>query len=696
MDNEKHIMINPEDLGVVAQKGQIEPMASADPFDDIDLEEEPSTPWADLSRKEKAFRVGSAVGRSVALITLLYFFVCSLDLLSKGFRLVGGRTAGEIFQQSEILQNPVVGVMIGILTTVLVQSSSTSTSIIVGMVAAGFMDVKLAIPLIMGSNIGTSITNTIVSFMQAGDKEQFRRAFAGATILDIFNWITVIVLLIVEVLTGYLYRVSKAIVDGLVPDPEAMGEVKLLSALTEPFVNLIVQLDESVLDCWSNPNCTDRINDSLIKQKCSTTTATFDVSERIFDAQGKLVSSSRDLSVHSTDRPCSNEFIFAGTSMSDAIVGVIVLVGSLIVLCTCLILIVKVLSSVLRGHVSVVIKKILNANIPYVPWITGYIAIFLGAVMTFLVQSSSVFTSALTPLVGLGVISLKRVYPLTLGANVGTTTTAVLASFAVEPKSFAPSMQIALCHLLFNVTGIILFYPIPYFRFPIQMAKFLGNCTAEYRWFAIFYMVSMFAIVPAIFIGLSFAGPIYVIILVSVIGVMLAIIGVMKVLQKKCPQILPPVLRDWKWLPLPLRSLKPYDDLFSKLACCAKCRPSTADDELTEVEGNSSGLIRGVENGKNHLVYYPDSTETELNKRNSKTSTGANNLNSNNIINNSNKDAGEEIANYGNNDRHEGNSQSGNGYGHNNYKVGGTPDINGEIGSDNEGYRGSADSLNNI
>jgi sodium-dependent phosphate cotransporter len=90
----------------------------------------------------------------------------------------------------------------------------------------------------------------------------------------------------------------------------------------------------------------------------------------------------------------------------------------------------------------VIIKKTLNADIPYVPWITGYIAIFVGAVMTFIVQSSSVFTSALTPLVGLGVISLKRVYPLTLGANIGTTTTAILASLATTGDSFQPSMQV--------------------------------------------------------------------------------------------------------------------------------------------------------------------------------------------------------------------------------------------------------------
>src|SRR5438128_2319904 len=80
---------------------------------------------------------------------------------------------------------------------------------------------------------------------------------------------------------------------------------------------------------------------------------------------------------------------------------------------------------ILLGHLAVLVKRAVNADIPKAPWLTGYLAIVIGAVMTVVVQSSSVFTSALTPLVGLGVITLKRVYPLTLGSNLGTTTTAL-------------------------------------------------------------------------------------------------------------------------------------------------------------------------------------------------------------------------------------------------------------------------------
>ena len=78
------------------------------------------------------------------------------------------------------------------------------------------------------------------------------------------------------------------------------------------------------------------------------------------------------------------------------------------------------------------IKKTINSDIPYVPWLTGYIAILMGAILTFIVQSSSVFTTTLTPLVGVGLITVDRVYPLTLGSNLGTTTTAMIAALAAE------------------------------------------------------------------------------------------------------------------------------------------------------------------------------------------------------------------------------------------------------------------------
>ena len=111
-------------------------------------------------------------------------------------------------------------------------------------------------------------------------------------------------------------------------------------------------------------------------------------------------------------------------ALSDNLSGIILLVFSLILLCSCLVLIVKILNSVLRGKIAIIIKKYINSEYEFpMSMIVGYLAILIGCIMTILVQSSSIFTSALTPLAGIGVISIERIYPLTLGSNIGTTTT---------------------------------------------------------------------------------------------------------------------------------------------------------------------------------------------------------------------------------------------------------------------------------
>ncbi|XP_057371629.1 sodium-dependent phosphate transport protein 2B-like [Daphnia carinata] len=522
--------------------------AEEDPWAIVELVDN-SEKWEDMSTKAKVIRVVTNVSKILAAIGLLYFFICSLDLLSSAFRLISGKTAGTIFQQSELMQNPVVGLMIGILVTVLVQSSSTSTSIIVSMVGAGVLTVAMAIPIIMGANIGTSVTNTIVSFTQIGNKNEFRRAFAGATVHDMFNWLTVIVLFIVEVVcqpifgVGYLEWLSGVIVNG-VNTSSGEGEIKILTVVTDPFVDLIIQLDSKVLKGWANDD--PRYENASLIQQCGG-----NVTDPI---------------------PCDGEFLFEDTGMEDWAVGLILLAISLIILCSCLIFLVKILNSMMQGHIANVIKRVINAKIPYVPWLTGYIALAVGAGMTFIVQSSSVFTSALTPLVGIGVISLERVYPLTLGSNIGTTTTALLAALAASPDALHDTLQISLVHLCFNVTGILLFYPIPFMRFPIPMAKFLGNETAKYRWFAILYLVGMFFFLPAIVLGLSIAGTIALLVVGVPVLIVLIAIAVIKILQRKWPFLLPSVMRDWKWLPVGCRSLEPYDRQFAKCACCNKFR----------------------------------------------------------------------------------------------------------------------------
>uniref|UniRef100_A0A669B4W0 Sodium-dependent phosphate transport protein 2B n=1 Tax=Oreochromis niloticus TaxID=8128 RepID=A0A669B4W0_ORENI len=557
--------------------------ASEDPWDLPELTDT-GVKWSDLDTKGKILRVLTAILKLVLLLGLLYMFICSLDVLSSAFQLVGGRAAGDIFKNSEVLTNPVAGLVIGVLVTVLVQSSSTSSSIVVSMVASGLLEVKMAVPIIMGANIGTSVTNTIVAMMQAGDRNEFRRAFAGATVHDFFNWLSVLILLPLEAATGVLYKVTKLIIDSFHLE-SGEDAPELLKVITDPLTKSIIQLDKSVITAIATDDPVG-MNKSLIKKWCKTeTNMTFwNVTVGtcppggICWEDGNQTWTQMNETFTNYIKRCNH--IFANTTLSELAVGLILLAASLFVLCTCLILIVKLLNSMLKGQVAVLIKKVLNTDLPFpFTFLMGYVAILVGAGMTFLVQSSSVFTSAITPLVGIGVISLERAYPLTLGSNIGTTTTSILAAMASPGETLDNSLQIALCHFFFNIFGIVLWYPIPFMRLPIRLARGLGNKTAKYRWFAIIYLIVVFLVFPLTVFGLSMAGwKVLVGVGVPFVALIIFVI-VVNVMQSRCRRFLPKFLRTWDFLPRPLHSMAPWDSIITSASsfcgkhccCCCKC-----------------------------------------------------------------------------------------------------------------------------
>ncbi|KAK0141737.1 Sodium-dependent phosphate transport protein 2B [Merluccius polli] len=607
--------------------------------------------WSDLDTKGKILRILSGIMKFCLLLGFLYMFVCSLDILSSAFQLVGGKAAGDIFQDNAVLANPVAGLVIGVLVTVLVQSSSTSSSIVVSMVSSGLLDVQSAVPVIMGANIGTSVTNTIVAMMQAGDRNEFRRAFAGATVHDFFNWLSVLVLLPLEVATGVLYKLTKLMIDSFnIQSGEDAPD--LLNVITDPLTNAIIELDKSVISDIATGDAAAR-NKSLIKVWCKTFKNTTLLNVTVPDCNQTICWTEKNVTVTINLERCSH--IFANANLPDMAVGLILLGMSLLVLCSCLILIVKLLNSMLKGQVAVVIKSVLNTgivtfslivlqgrslsagsegfNIPTnrnttqemlfvfcvdfpfpFSWVTGYIAMLVGAGMTFIVQSSSVFTSAITPLVGIGVISLERAYPLTLGSNIGTTTTAILAAMASPGETLGNSLQIALCHFFFNIMGILLWYPIPFTRLPIRLARALGNRTAKYRWFAALYLFLCFLVMPLTVFGLSLAGW-QALVGVGVPVVVLVIFAiVVNVMQNRCARFLPRVLRTWDFLPRPLHSMAPWDILVTSCmrfcgkhccCCCKCCKCCHSNDE--EIGGDRlSDKMKSLEGRDNPAMSRDD------------------------------------------------------------------------------------------
>ena len=536
--------------------------------------------------------------RVLALLTCLYFFVCSLSFLSDSFRILGGKNIGALFSNSELLQNPVVGLMIGVLVTVLVQSSSTSTSIIVGLVSAG-APVRTAIPMIMGANIGTSVTNIIVALTQAGDREQFRRAFACANVHDMFNWLTAALLLTVEVLTGYLETLTGAMVAHLdtagnsgTNQTSAVSKPDLLKSLTKPVTGLVVQLDQAVLAGWARAEPRYDNVSSVLRPACS------------WDEAGA--------------RSCHYLLAHLGTEgagVGETYIGLLLLAISLAMLCGCLIGMVKTLNSLLGAKVKSVIENIINADIPVrgLGWLTGYLAMVLGAVLTILVQSSSVFTSTLTPLAGAGLISLERAYPLTLGSNLGTTTTSILASFAAGGDNMRAALQISLVHLTFNLTGILLFYPVPAMRWPIFIARVLGDTTAQYRWFALLYLATMFFLLPLAMFGLSLAGAVPLYLATSLLAAALLFAVTVTQLQRRAPRLLPAQLRTWARLPAWLRSLEPWDRVIVRAVSCCCTKLAAAPGTEAAVAELKEVIIRRQEPGDG--ASFASVTYTKLPRR---------------------------------------------------------------------------------
>ena len=142
----------------------------------------------------------------LGVIAALYLFLVGINGMSSAIKHMGAEVADSIFKTTS---NPIIALFIGIFSTVLFQSSSTTTSLIVGMVSSGALSLAGAIPMVMGANIGTTVTNTIVSLGHINRGNEFRRAFAASTVHDFFNVLSVIILFPLELAFHGIQRTSE-------------------------------------------------------------------------------------------------------------------------------------------------------------------------------------------------------------------------------------------------------------------------------------------------------------------------------------------------------------------------------------------------------------------------------------------------------------------------------------------------------
>ena len=361
----------------------------------------------------------------LAAVVLLYLFLVGVSCLSGGIKGLG---AGVMNQYLGDDLNPFLALLGGILATTLVQSSSVTTALIVGLVASGEVATGTAVPMIMGANIGTTVTNTIASLAHATRAQEFKRAFAAATCHDFFNFLSVLVLLPVELLTramwgeGILERAARVVADWTVGSTGAKYK--------SPFKAAIKSGREVVKDGLG---------------------------------------------------------FFADDQKLAAIL--LALVGCVIIF-SALGLIVKVMRILVMGKFEGYINRFLGSG--------GIVGIVVGMVLTVMVQSSSITTSVMVPLAGAGLVSLGQVFSITVGANIGTTVTALLASMVVSGDTMQAARQIALVHLFFNFAGIAVWYlPQLTRKVPMMMAEAMAEYATGAKKWALFYVMAVFYGLPA-------------------------------------------------------------------------------------------------------------------------------------------------------------------------------------------------------
>jgi len=371
-------------------------------------------------------RPGWVYGVLAAL--MLYCFIAAIKLMGHGLGDDG--IAGDPVAKAQMsflfgfTENPFVGLCVGVLLTSMFQSSSFTTSLTVTLVANGELQLTHAIPLVMGANIGTSVTNLLVSLGHIRRPLEFRRALAGAAVHDFFNVCSVLLFFPLELAFGILSRPAQALAGWL-------GELSFFRFDPEKF--------------------------NIIESATSPITALVDLIVK--DVFG----------------------------LSLAWAGGVTAAVAILMLFVSLFFLVKVLRELMMHRVGSMFENVLFAR----PWSSFTV----GVVTTSLVQSSSVTTSLGVPLVGAGVIKLGQIYPYTLGANVGTTVTALLAALAnANTPRGAMGLAAAAAHLMFNIFGTAVFWPLK--RIPMSLAQGYARVASRQRVWVVVFLLGFFFLLP--------------------------------------------------------------------------------------------------------------------------------------------------------------------------------------------------------
>ena len=424
----------------------------------------------------------------------LWVFLLTLSIMGTGFKLLGGKDSAKMF---DVVDNPISGLMIGILATVLVQSSSTTTSIIISLVGADELSVRNAVFMVMGANIGTSVTNTIVAMGHFSNKDDLRRGFSAATVHDVFNMLCVIVFLPLNWIYPFFEKMTYEMAKDQKPCPDDDPCVKpeFLKPYISPYSKGVAAFDKKIAEYISKGYCAGEcgikyssgqmraIQDVVCTDNGTNCRGIHKNYEASWMSPGHLLNK-RAPGYVTTDAAgvatagfsytcppgvdCNTVTKFfngtvpvatlqantvyevCGTKVRTGLCEKALLKGGIakqrwnmtdsgagtfitILSLTSLCCCLFLIVYFLQVIVKGPAARVLRTVVGF----NGYLNILIGLAITILVQSSSITTATLTPLAAVGLITLEDMLPLTLGANIGTTLTGIMGATVVTSNPVA-------------------------------------------------------------------------------------------------------------------------------------------------------------------------------------------------------------------------------------------------------------------
>lgn len=404
------------------------------------------------------------VVRAVLVVVALYFFAVAVTLMGSAFKLSGKAAAEGVLEWA---QNPLLGLFVGIFMTAVVQSSSTVTTMIVTAVAGGLVPIPVAVPMVMGANIGTTVTNTLVAMGSVVRTDEFRRSLEAATVHDFFNFTCVVIMLPIEVGAQAL---------GIFREPGTGAPLGPLGWVGE-WIAHFAEGSETQLGLEKGKG-----GIGFIFKKPATA---------VLDAVSSAVTGGEQATAKALAKAAAaGEGVQAEQLWTS---GLSVLIG-LLVLSACLVTISKNMKAIVMGPLEGALQGRLLNNVA--------VCITLGVIMTILVQSSSITTSLLVPVAAAGLLKIRQVFHFTLGANIGTTCTGLLAALFLVTSGesgAALGLAIACVHALFNLTGtalVLVFKPLH--DLPLRLCRGFAAAAVKRRLYAVGYLLGVFFALPGL------------------------------------------------------------------------------------------------------------------------------------------------------------------------------------------------------